>query len=117
MYRKSVTGIRKYALNCICYNKQNTNFKNLNKMKKMIFSAIALVAFSFAGMANEIEDERVETKKIENEPQDCNSMRQIMYLAYIGAGYGHSAASAESYAYYFGCMANNPPFKKELFAN
>ena len=36
--------------------KQNINFKNLNKMQKMIFSAVALVAFSFAGMANEIEE-------------------------------------------------------------
>ena len=82
-----------------------------------MFSAVALVAFSFAGMANEIEEKRVETKKIENEPQDCNSMRQILYLAYMGAGFGHEEASSRAYAYYFGCMASNPPFKKELFAN
>ena len=31
-------------------------------MKKMIFSAVALVAFSFAGMANEIEEKKVEVK-------------------------------------------------------
>ena len=31
MYRKSVTGIRKYTLNCSCYYKQFVNFKNLNK--------------------------------------------------------------------------------------
>ncbi|WP_445720503.1 hypothetical protein [Flavobacterium sp.] len=29
-------------------------------MQKMIFSAIALIAFSFAGMANEIEEKKVE---------------------------------------------------------
>ena len=29
-------------------------------MKKMIFSAVALVAFSFAGMANEVKEEKVE---------------------------------------------------------
>ena len=29
-------------------------------MQKMIFSAVALVAFSFAGMANEIEEKKVE---------------------------------------------------------
>ena len=29
-------------------------------MKKMIFRAVALVAFSFAGMANEIEEKKVE---------------------------------------------------------
>ena len=28
-------------------------------MKKMIFSAIALVAFSFAGMANEVKEKKV----------------------------------------------------------
>ena len=31
-------------------------------MKKMIFSAVALVAFSFAGMANEVEEKKVEVK-------------------------------------------------------
>ncbi len=36
--------------------KQNINFKNLNKMQKMIFSAIALIAFSYTGMAIEIEE-------------------------------------------------------------
>ncbi len=43
----------------IGYPKQNINFKILNKMQKMIFSAIALIAFSFAGMANEIEEKKV----------------------------------------------------------
>ena len=36
-------------------------------MKKMIFSAVALVAFSFAGMANEIEEKRVEKESIVKE--------------------------------------------------
>ena len=48
-------------------------------MKKLIFSAVALVAFSFAGMANEIEEKKVEVKtiqieKFENKPikiDDC----------------------------------------------
>ena len=39
-------------------------------MKKMIFSAVALVAFSFAGMANEVKEKKgevkpTETKKVE----------------------------------------------------
>ena len=34
-------------------------------MQKMIFSAVALVAFSFAGMANEIEEKKVEAKTTE----------------------------------------------------
>ena len=40
--------------------KQNINFKNLNEIKKVFFSAIALVAFLFAGMTNEIEEKKVE---------------------------------------------------------
>ena len=39
----------------------------------MIFSAVALVAFSFAGMANEIEEKKVEVKTIKNEKVE-NSM-------------------------------------------
>ena len=34
-------------------------------MKKTLFSAVALVAFSFAGMANEVKEKKVETKKVE----------------------------------------------------
>ena len=37
-------------------------------MKKMIFSAVALVAFSVSGMANEIEEKKVEESTIE---RDC----------------------------------------------
>ena len=63
MYRKSVTGIKIHVLNLTLYiHKQNINFKNLNKMQKMIFSAIALVAFSFAGMANEMDEKKVEER-------------------------------------------------------
>ena len=34
-------------------------------MRKMVFSAVALVAFSFAGMANEIEEKKIEIEKNE----------------------------------------------------
>ena len=34
-------------------------------MKKLLFSAVALVAFSFAGMANETEEKRADAKNIE----------------------------------------------------
>ncbi len=37
-------------------------------MQKMIFSAIALIAFSFAGMANEI-DEKKQKIKFEDSPE------------------------------------------------
>jgi uncharacterized lipoprotein NlpE involved in copper resistance len=36
-------------------------------MKKMIFSAVALIAFSFAGVANEIEEKKVEVEAVKIE--------------------------------------------------
>ena len=45
---------------CITKNKLLILQKNI--MKKVFFSAVALVAFSFAGMANEIEEKKVEIK-------------------------------------------------------
>jgi hypothetical protein len=42
-------------------------------MRKMIFSTVALVAFSFAGMANEIEEKKVEKTKIEIEKNETSS--------------------------------------------
>ncbi len=39
-------------------------------MQKMIFSAVALVAFSFAGMANEIEEKKVDFLE-ETIQRDC----------------------------------------------
>ncbi len=37
----------------------------------MIFSAVVLVAFSFAGMANEIEEKKVEEKIIVTDCDQC----------------------------------------------
>ena len=37
--------------------------------KKFIFSAVALMAFSFAGMANEIEEKKVEKTTVKE--KDC----------------------------------------------
>lgn len=47
-------------------------------MKKMIFSAVALIAFSFAGMANQIEEKKVEEKKVEKKiiVTDCDQCQQ-----------------------------------------
>ena len=38
----------------------------------MIFSAVALVAFSFAGMANEVKEKKEEAKKVVK--KDCVAM-------------------------------------------
>ena len=47
--------------------KNNINFKIQTKIKKVFFSAVTLVAFSFAGMANEIEEIEISKSKIETE--------------------------------------------------
>ena len=46
-------------------------------MKKVFFSAIALVAFSFAGMANEIEEKKTEVKTTES--MDCQDQADYEY--------------------------------------
>ena len=53
-------------------------------MKKMIFSAVALVAFSFAGMANENDEKKVEETTIE---RDCiaEAKAAIKYMQLLGA--------------------------------
>jgi hypothetical protein len=43
-------------------------------MKKFMFSALALVAFSFAGMANELEEDVL----IRREFSDCEVLAQVM---------------------------------------
>ncbi len=81
-------------------------------MKKVFFSAIALVAFSFAGMANEIEEKKlkVETikfEKIENESinMDCRLAKFQAYVDARSAGFDHDFASSASYSIYFTCMS------------
>ncbi len=78
----------------------------------MIFSAVALVAFSFAGMANEIEEKKVEVETIDNEKvennktavTDCRVERLSAYSEMRSAGASHSEASGVSYAIYFDCL-------------
>ncbi|MCU0350458.1 MAG: hypothetical protein MUF43_06440 [Flavobacterium sp.] len=40
-------------------------------MKKIMFSAVALVAFSFAGMANEIEEKKIEEFTLNQNQPGC----------------------------------------------
>lgn len=58
--------------------RQNSNFKNLNKMQKMIFSAVALVAFSFAGMANEIKDKKNEVKSNKKNNKELTTNKKVV---------------------------------------
>ncbi len=77
----------------------------------MIFSAIALVAFSFAGMANEIKEKKVEARTIETEKKgkkivkdDCRVMKFTAYSLARESGLGHEAATGYSYQIYYSCL-------------
>lgn len=87
--------------------KQNINFKNLNKMQKMIFSAVALVAFSFAGMANEIEEKKIELKPIEKEYatilKPCYAVYLDTYQSAIDNGANETQAGNVAWAAYSSC--------------
>ena len=91
-------------------HKQNSNFKNLNKMQKMIFSAVALVAFSFAGMANEIEEKKVEVKpETKKEAKvvlkvNCGTIKQLAYNLAISEGADDCTAEYYSDIVYANCM-------------
>jgi hypothetical protein len=70
-------------------------------MKKVFFSVIALVAFSFAGMANEIEEKKVEVET----KQDCRLAKFQAYVDARSEGFSHDDASGMSYSVYFLCMS------------
>ena len=58
----------------------------------MIFSAVALVAFSFAGMANEIEEKKVEVETIE-----LTNVNQVKETSDIINGINCTAVAADTY--------------------
>ena len=73
-------------------------------MKKVFFTAIAMIAFSSASMANTIADEEVVAKEL-------SSCQLVSALAY---NYGvneecmtHSEALAYSNTVYFNCVMSN----------
>ena len=69
-------------------------------MKKVFFSAIALLAFSFAGMANEIEEKKVE---VETLGVDCNRYARASIVAetyYYGSPLSQSEFN-EAYSFYY----------------
>ena len=74
----------------------------------MIFSAIALIALSFAGMANEIEEKKVEVKKVEVETlkgDNCSTIRTLAYNLWISEGYSEQYATTASNVAYNNCKA------------
>ena len=69
-----------------------------NIMKKMIFSAVALVAFSFAGMANEIEEEKIETKTLK---LSCATIAAIQTMVASEAHCNETGNDWDSWTYNF----------------
>ena len=69
-------------------------------MKKMIFSAVALVAFSFAGMANEIEEKK-DTKIVRN---NCDVFADKVYNSQINDGCSVEEAHDASIGAYKECI-------------
>jgi hypothetical protein len=93
-------------------------------MKKLLFTAIAMVAFSSASMANTIAIEEVvlENNLTENEieiaalkvgPTDCLALKFYYYNRGIAYGLTHDQALAAAYAVYFNCMGQLLPTEPE----
>ena len=70
-------------------------------MQKMIFSAIALVAFSFTGVANEIEEKKVE--KVETTNTGCHSVYLDTYQSAKDNGANDTQAGNVAWAAYKSC--------------
>ena len=71
--------------------------------KKFIFSAVALMAFSFAGMAQEKEQDNKTTES----GTDCNLAKFQAYVSATSGGFNHEDASGKSYSIYFLCLRLN----------
>lgn len=70
-------------------------------MKKVFFSAVALVAFSFAGMANEIEEKKA--VQIEDEEKSCGQIYLEDFERYESIGLTFEAASDFAFHNYKKC--------------
>ena len=81
-------------------------------MKKIIFTAIAMIAFSSASMANTIADEEVENKKAV--VTDCCSIYDLAYTLAIREGASPANADTAANIAYNGCKASKA--KKSISA-
>lgn len=90
-------------------------------MKKLMFTAITLIAFSSASMANTIGDDIITNKKKENKKSknkminqplkklkesDCLALKFHYYVEGINYGLNHQQASSAAYQVYFDCMSH-----------
>ncbi|TDP61316.1 hypothetical protein [Flavobacterium dankookense] len=80
-------------------------------MKKLFFSAVALVAFSSVSMANTIDIKNVCTEQKEEKieilnttPTECLTYKFFYYNHLISQGATQQQASAGASSVYFNCM-------------
>ena len=90
-------------------------------MKKVFFTAIAVIAFSNVSLANTIADEnevikqnnivKIEKQNVKIFKSDtiCLLLKWKYYCQGIDAGLSPQQASSASYAVYFGCMGDLYP--------
>ncbi len=76
-------------------------------MKKIIFSALALIAFSGVCMANtiDVKEDNIQIKKAnELVTPSCDQERKETYNEAVSAGYSHYQAYFQAAAVYMECM-------------
>jgi hypothetical protein len=82
-------------------------------MKKLFFSAAALIAFSSVSMANtidvekKIQDESTKTKVVLN--SNCNLLSFTVYIASRDSGLTVQQSTANANSAYFQCMSAAVP--------
>lgn len=75
-------------------------------MKKLLFTALVVVAFSRVAMAKNVEvKENIKktSKKKAFVAGDCNAAKFVAYVDAKAAGFTHEEASAMSYSAFFLC--------------
>ena len=80
-------------------------FKTVTKMKKMIFTAMAVLAFSAVSMAKSPKVVK-KTKKVNVKvaAPDCGLEKFKAYIFFREMGFSRDEASSASYSVYFDCM-------------
>ena len=85
------------------YNLINPNFKTFS-MKKLIFSAVALIAFSAVSTANNVEEKKTETKeaKVKIAVEDEKETPQC-YYGWIAVYETSGVEAADAWGRAHGC--------------
>lgn len=84
-------------------------------MKKLLFTAITVIAFSGVSMAGNLvkDDAEKVTNKKALVTSDCLAEKFIAYCDFIAAGIPAAEASSASYSIYFTCMLLQDPAGQE----